>query len=156
MIKRLQILKRCGIHYARTVEETEWFDIPNDWLRMPSTCHHGNHRLMELAKEFIETPENDNFWWNSPRLFYMWGHSYEYDYHKNWNVLEEFCKYIGGRENVWYATNGEIYDYVQAFNRIEYSVDGEYATNPSATDVYICYFGVNNLIPAGQTVKLKK
>ncbi len=33
----VEILNYAGIHYARTVESTERFDIPTDWLRMPAT-----------------------------------------------------------------------------------------------------------------------
>ena len=50
----VDIIKRCGIDYARTTVSTERFDIPTDWLRLPATCHHKNPRLMELAKEFVE------------------------------------------------------------------------------------------------------
>lgn len=41
----IQILRSCGIHYARTTVSTEDFALPHDWLRMPCTCHHGNTRL---------------------------------------------------------------------------------------------------------------
>ena len=42
-------LKQCGIAYARTTISTEQFAIPVDWLRLPTTCHHSNPRLMDLA-----------------------------------------------------------------------------------------------------------
>ena len=31
------------------------------------------------------------------------GHSYEFDNHDNWNVIEDFCAYMGGRNDIWYA-----------------------------------------------------
>lgn len=148
----VEILKNCGIKYARTVESTERFDIPTDWLRMPATCHHKNPRLMELAEEFVNLKEGRNFWWSPPKLFYLWGHSYEFNDSDNWDIIERFGEYIGGREDIWYATNGEIYDYVRAFESLEFSADGKTVHNPTATDVYMCY-GENILIPAGETVK---
>ncbi|MDE7324667.1 MAG: polysaccharide deacetylase family protein, partial [Lachnospiraceae bacterium] len=68
----VRILRECGIAYARTVQSTRKFDIPQDWLRMPATCHHNDPELMTLAKRFVEP-----FHWTTPQLFYLWGHSYE-------------------------------------------------------------------------------
>ena len=51
-------------------------------------------------------------------MFYVWGHSYEFDENDNWNVIEDFAKFIGGRNDIWYAANIEIYEYVQAFKNL--------------------------------------
>lgn len=147
-------LTMCNIAYARTVVSTERFDIPVDWLRMPATCHHDNPRLMELARDFLEKPNEGHFWRTGPRLFYLWGHSYEFDDNDNWKTIEDFASYAGGREDVWYATNGEIYDYVQAYRRLEFSAAGTMVRNPSASDVCLNYFGEKCLAPAGKTVSL--
>ncbi len=151
----VDILKICGINYSRTVISTEKFNIPTDWLRLPTTCHHNNPKLMELAKEFFKSPQIHPIY-KSAKLFYLWGHSYEFDNNNNWNVIEEFCEFMGNREDVWYATNGEIFDYVTAFDRLEFSANGELVYNPSAVDVYITYGDVNTIIPAGKTVKFYK
>ena len=151
----VEMLKMCGISYSRTTVSTGKFDLPTDWLRLPATCHHNNPRLMELAKQFVESEDGRHFWWNHSKLFYLWGHSYEFDDKQNWNVIEEFAAYIGGRENIWYATNGEIYEYVQAFDRLEFSADGERVYNPSAIDVYIQSLKGNLLVPAGKTAAFK-
>ena len=92
---------------------------------------------------------------NVPKLFYLWGHSYEFDDNDNWNVIEEFASYIGGKDDIWYATNGEIFLYAQAFDRLQFSANGEFVYNPSVIDVYIRYFGNQYLIPAGKKVELK-
>ena len=59
------------------------------------------------------------------------------------------------REQVWFATNGEILDYVQAFHRLEYAVDGSTVFNPSALDVTVrtSPFAVET-IPAGRCVRI--
>ncbi|MBO5240892.1 MAG: polysaccharide deacetylase family protein [Clostridia bacterium] len=150
--KVVETLKACGISYSRTVVSTEAFAIPEDWLRLPATCHHKNPRLMELAQKFVETENDKRYTRNNPMLFYLWGHSYEFNDDDNWGIIEEFAQYIGGREDIWYATNGEIYEYVQAFNRLQFSVNGNLVHNPSAIDVYLCHRGKNVLVPAGQTV----
>lgn len=153
--KVAEIVKNCGIKYARTTVSTRRFSIPENWLQMPATCHHNDGELMNLAKQFIEGEPNWYYWNNNPKLFYLWGHSYEYFEKDNWNVLEEFAKYTGRRSGVWYATNGEIYEYVRAFDSLEFSVESKYVYNPSATDVYIDCFGKQYVIPAGKTTELK-
>ncbi len=146
----VQVLDQAGIAYARTVHSHLSFDMPSDWLRMGATCHHKNPQLMQLAEKFLnETPERD------PYLFYLWGHSFEFDKDNNWNVIEEFLKTAGGRDDIWYATNIEIYDYNKAFENLQYSVDGRFIHNPSAISVWVQIDKDTIEIPAGQNVKLK-
>ncbi len=154
--RSVELLKACGIKYARTTVSTHGFNIPTDWLKMPATCHHADGKLMELAKDFLERGEQSYYWANKPLLFYVWGHAYEFNTQNNWEVIEKFAEYISGKEDIWYATNGEIYDYVQAYNRLEYSVDGKIITNPTAIDLYVKPYGFDNtLIKAGETVILR-
>jgi len=40
--------------------------------------------------------------------FHLWGHSWEIDEHGDWDRLERVLAHIAGRENVIYATNGEL------------------------------------------------
>lgn len=127
----VETLKQCGIVYSRTVESTENFDIPTDWLRMPATCHHNNLRLMELAKSFVENSYDE-----ASALFYVWGHSYEFEDNDNWNVIEEFAEYIGNRKEIWYATNIEVYDYIAAYKQLQFSTDGRKVYNPTAMTLY--------------------
>ena len=150
----VSVLRTCGIKYARTTVSTLKLDIPTDWLRMPATCHHKNPELMNLAKEFIEKEESSYWWARRPRLFYVWGHSYEFNNDNNWHVIEELAEYVGNRDDVWYATNGEIYDYVQAYNRLEWAVEAKMIHNPSALDVYIDYIGKEILIKAPCSVQV--
>ena len=124
-------LRQCGIVYARTTESTEKFRIPAEWLKLPATCHHNNPALMELARKFVEAPGRQ-----APMMFYLWGHSYEFESDNNWNVIEDFAEYIGNRDDIWYATNIEIYDYIHAFQQLVFSMDGERAYNPTNTTLY--------------------
>ena len=145
----VEVLKTCGIVYARTVKSTEKFDIPTDWLRLPATCHHNNKRLMELAKEFAESTSK-----RAPKLFYLWGHSYEFESNNNWNIIEEFAEYIGNRDDIWYATNIEIYEYIEDYKRLIYSANGKLVKNPTARTLYLSADGKNYSIASGETVKI--
>ncbi|MBQ3141436.1 MAG: polysaccharide deacetylase family protein [Clostridia bacterium] len=145
----VEILRLAGIAYARTTAYTHSFAIPTDWLRLPATCHHSDPMLMELADKFLNYRDD-----RGPALFYLWGHSYEFEQHNNWNVIEDFCAKVGNNDSVWYATNIEIYDYVKAYGRLEFNVANTVVHNPTAVTVWLkC--GEIYEIPAGATVELK-
>lgn len=150
----IDTLRKCGIKYARTTKSIESFVLPEDWLRLSATCHHNNPRLMELAKQFAEKTEAGYWWRNQPCMFYLWGHSYEFDDKDNWNVIEEFAEYMGNRNDIWYATNGEIYDYLQACSRLQFSLNETLVYNPSCTDIYLDVFGQKVMVPCGKTVEI--
>ena len=147
----VETLRTCGIAYARTTKSTEAFDIPTDWLRMPATCHHNNPRLMELARDFIEKPPVRR----RAKLFYLWGHTYEFDDKDNWNVIEEFAEYMGGRDDVWYATNIELYEYIEDFNRLIFSVDAMKVKNPTSRTLWFRFDKNIYSVEAGKTIDLR-
>ena len=141
------ILKSCGIAYARTVNATHDFHLPKDWLRLEATCHHNDPELMKLAKRFVETKD----WWD-PMLFYLWGHSYEFEARDNWEVIEEFARTVSGKDDIWYATNIEIHDYCEAFSRLRFNTAMTVCVNPAASDLWFACGEKEVHVPAGQTV----
>ena len=128
-------LPHLGLAYARTTMSTGKFDLPDDWYRWPATCHH-NENLMAHAHQFNALSKI-----HMPYLFYVWGHSYEFDNDSNWEIIEDFCTLMGARAEVWYATNIEIVDYLAAARRLQYTVDGNLVRNPSAISVWISVEG---------------
>ncbi len=144
------VLDTCGIVYSRTTRSTESFDFPKNWLTLNPTCHHNNPRLMELAENFLKEGR-----YSHSRMFYLWGHAYEFDDKDNWNIIEKFAEYMGGHENIWYATNIEIYNYVKAYESLVFSADCTTVHNPSSIDVWGDVCGEAVCIKAGETVKIK-
>ena len=85
----VEVLRGAGIAYARTTEITGQFLVPtNNWLKMPSTCHHNDPHLFDYLDRFL-SPEPD--FWNHTYLFYVWGHAYEFENDNNWDRIEKFC-----------------------------------------------------------------
>lgn len=157
--KVAQMMKDCGILYSRTTDSSHSFALPetlDDWLLLPATCHHNDPQLFELGKKFAERTYSEYFWSNAAQMFYLWGHSYEFDTNDNWERMEQFAQYIGGREDIWYATNMEIYQYVRAYDMLEWTVDGGTVYNPTNTDIYVDYYKKKVLIQAGKTVNLNE
>ena len=144
-------LRSCGILYARTTAATKRFDIPTDWLRMPSTCHHNAPELMQLVDQFLNEITRQPF----PKLFYLWGHTYEFEGSNNWEVIEKFCEAIGNRDDVWYANNMQVYEYVEAYRALTFSADGRMVYNPSAQTIWFLSDNVTVKVAPGETVKIR-
>ena len=141
-------LTSLGIEYSRTVENTGHFDIPVNFMTWHPTCHHND--AMEYVDDFLGGPA-----FRDMALFYVWGHSFEFERECTWGMMEEFLRRIGGQASVWYATNIEIKDYICASRALLTSADGNTIYNPSAIDVYAYSDGKLTVIPSGSTVRLQ-
>lgn len=144
----IDLFRMCGIAYARTTHTTLNFGLPKNWLELKPTCHHKNPELMNLAEKFVsQTPAKE------PWLFYLWGHTYEFDDCENWSLIEDFFEKIANKDDVWYATNIQVYDYVKAYESLIFSVDGNTIYNPTSTTVWIlCNNDKLISISPGQTI----
>ena len=120
-------LKAAGIRYSRTTANTPHFRLPQNWLTWGGSCHHGN--AMEKMADFKEC--------RFPlALFYIWGHSYEFNEENNWDLLEKICKELPKDDITWYATNGEIYRYVESMRQLVLSADLHQVYNPTAQEIW--------------------
>ena len=147
----VDVLRDCGIAYCRTVNSSHDFAIPQDWLRLRPTLHHADPLLMPLTERFLGDPAG----WNS-KLFYLWGHAYEFEGADNWDVIERWADAVAGRDDVWYCTNIEVCDYMTAARQLLAMADGSAVYNPTAVSVWVqkgerC--GAVE-VPAGKTVAL--
>jgi len=143
----VEVLRSCGIAYSRTVQSTHDFSVPNDWLRLHPTCHHNDPKLMELCDRFL-ADEAPFF----SRLFYLWGHSYEFESDNNWDVIRTFCEKMSGHADIWYATNIEIVDYVNAFRSLIAGAAQRALYNPTSTRIWVEEAGKLYEIGPGETV----
>lgn len=123
-------LRSIGIEYSRTTHSTGSFGLPEDFLLWHPTCHHKGG-IVEKLEEFDKLPRTNL------SLFYVWGHSYEFANNDNWELIEDFCRRASKLEDVWFATNIEIVDYVNAVKALRFGVDCTTVYNPSAISVWI-------------------
>ena len=131
----IQILKNCGIKYARTATLTETFSLPSDWYQLNPTCEDGNPKLLELCDTFLKIRPD----FAQSNLFYIYGHSLFTDRRNHWGILEELFEKISGRDDVWCATNIEICDYMSAFHSLVMSVDSKYIYNPTVITISLIH-----------------
>lgn len=128
-----QLLARCGLVYARTVASTGTFSTPTDLLRWHPTCRH-REGLVERTEAFLGQAEGEE-----SLLFFLWGHSYEFDRDHNWDLMEWFCAQVAGRADTWYATNGALADYLQAQGQLEGTEEG--IVNPTGRTLWVAVDG---------------
>ncbi len=144
----VRLLPHCGIEYCRVVGNTDDFAMPRNYLTWKSTCHHG-HNLMQNAERFAALNKTQYLY-----MMYVWGHSYEFDRDNSWDLIEGFCEYIGGRDDIWYATNIEIVDYMNAAKNLKFTASGDMVYNPSAIPVWISVDGAIHKIDGGKTIQI--
>ena len=96
--------EKTGVKYSRTVKSTKSFDLQNDLLLFnPSVYFIHADDMFSLGEKFIELKCTE------PKLFYIWGHTYEMDAdYISWEKFEEFCRMISGKDDIFYGTNKEI------------------------------------------------
>ena len=98
----IEMLKKAGLQYGRTVNENHSFQHQENLLTFEPTCHHDDDALFDLADKFLAS-DSDTI-----QIFYIWGHSYEFDGNHNWDRIERLLDRIAGKSNIFYGTNAEV------------------------------------------------
>lgn len=98
------IKERTGVKYARTTVCNYKFDVQENLYEFQPTVYHVMEmdEMFRLGKEFLEKKSE------KVQIFYVWGHSYEFDIHDSWDRFEEFLKMISGKSDIFYGTNREV------------------------------------------------
>lgn len=120
----VETLKCRGITNARTIDDTETFELPNNFLLSNPTCHHS--RADEFLPNFIAIEVV------KPILFYIWGHSWEFDRNQkynNWEYFENLCQKLNETDEIWSVTAGEFVEYVNAIRSITISGKNKLVNN---------------------------
>lgn len=151
-----QQLRDLGIVYARSLAgDNDSFRLPTDWHEWIPTAHHDNPNIFEYIDKFLAMDFKGAYcstiW---PRLFYIWGHSFEFDKKDNWDRIEKICELLSGKDDTWYATNIEIYDYVKAYEALEVSADGSRVYNPTLIKVWFVVDGILYSVAPGEHIRI--
>ena len=151
-----QYLKDLDIAYARALgKENNTFMLPTDWYTWMPTVHNTNPQVLEYADKFVAIDVNGDYpATRMPRLFYLWGHSYEFEREDGWKLLDSLCQKLAHNADTWYATNIEIYDYVNAYQSLVFSADNSIVYNPSLFKVWFDIDGEMFCVSPGETLTL--
>ena len=101
----------------QTKDQEEWMDQLREKTRVLRGIYVENEAMLnlyvrpfiqrdkrltpELAEEFLKADPAE------PMLFYVWGHSYEFDVNRDWERIETFCRMMSGKDDIFYGTNRE-------------------------------------------------
>lgn len=145
-----EVLQALGIRYSRTIQDTGSFFPPEDFLEWHPTCHHKNH-LLELGEEFLHPAG----FYELP-LMYVWGHSFEFGWSDDWSVIEAFARRMAGKDDIWYAVNGDICRYIQTVRSQDFSGDGRKMHNPGAVSVWVRLGETVQEVRPGETIMIQE
>lgn len=144
----IELLPMTGIRYARTVTSTASFAMPQNFLAWDPTCHHSRN-LQQRGEEFLALHKTQYLY-----MLYVWGHSYEFGEQDNWHIIEDFAALMAHQPDIWYATNIEIADYMQAAEQLQFTAAADAVYNPSFASVWISVDGRVIEVAGGQLVQL--
>ena len=98
------IRNNTGVKYCRTITSNFSFEPQENLYRFKPTVYHYSEpkELFELGEKFLAlTPE-------TPQIFYIWGHAFEFDIKDNWGWFEEFLQMMSGKKDIFYGSNKEV------------------------------------------------
>ena len=149
----ISVLEKVGFSYARTVTPTNNFCVPaGDWFRWNPTCHHSAQNFESLTQTFINT-KFEQFDEKDAMLFYVWGHSIEFERDNNWDLIENFAKRVRDCDDIWNATNIEVCDYIKAYNGLVFDTERNAVLNNTVTDVHLLIEGKKVLAKAKENTE---
>lgn len=142
----INVLKENKIFYARTTKSSYKFNVDiNNLLEYNPTCSHSDIKLKDIAIEFLKTDIE-------LALFYVWGHSYEFENNKNWDVLRMLLEILKDDNNIAYLTNYEAFSYVAEAKKVE--INDKYIINNSEIDIYLKIDGIEMICKSKEKIYL--
>ena len=94
------IKNKTGIKYCRTAESTYNFSVCenlHEYLPTIQSCD--IDKLFELGEKFLSLKTTKK------QVFYVWGHTYEFDLFSTWGKIEEFMQMMCAKKDINYVTN---------------------------------------------------
>lgn len=159
----IDAIKGLGIEYARTVDDTYGFKMPENSLKWHPTMH-------QFAKAYWEpnNPENDK---KELARFYqvisdfkgtkelalldIWGHSWEMGNDPSkWDETEKFFKLLANNPDIHYTTQIDLVDYINAFHDLKFSVEKNMVINQRSMTIFFKKNGKSYSILPGETLVL--
>ena len=135
-----------GIRKTGCLEDSTSFAPPADWNAWSYNTDHAG--LLRVADMYERYPDDGEL-----KFFSFGVHSVDFETFGKWDDLCEFARKYGSRPNeFYYATVGDIYDYIKA---LEMAVITENSIeNRSEIPLYVKIDGVKTVLSPGQSVTL--
>lgn len=161
----IDVISKLGIEYARTVDDTYGFGIPENFLKWHPTMHQfskaywkPNDPVRDSIEMFLFYKTIDSFLQTKDlAVLDIWGHSWEMGFDsKKWTETEQFFQVLSHHSNVYYCKQIDLVDYIQAFRNLRFSMNRTMVFNPSTLRVYFRYNHVIQSVGPGETIYFPK
>ena len=70
--------------------------------------------------------------------------------------MENLLKKVSGHGDIWYATNIQIAEYIEAASCLRYSADGNMVFNPTCQTVWLNVLDREYAIHSGELVRIDR
>lgn len=138
-----KLLSNTGLTNARTVSDTYTFNLPDTFFLWHPTCH--DSKALDLLNDYLSLNNN------KLSVFYVWGHSWEFNDAKRWNDISTFCKKIANRKDIWYVGCGAFIDYQITLKRL--IITKESISNPiDNKEIWFKENGILKVLKPGKSI----
>ena len=156
----IDAIKGLGIEYARTVDDTYHFKIPENFLKWHPTVHQFAKAYWKPGDTENDTKElgvfyktmNDFLEARDLALLDIWGHSWELG--NKWDETEKCFKLLANNPDVHYTSHIDLVDYINAFRNLKFSVDKNMVINQSSLTIFFKLKNVNYSVLPGKILVL--
>lgn len=159
----IDVISKLGIEYARTVDDTYGFGIPENFLKWHPTMHQFSKAYWKPNDPFQDSIEMTLFYSTIDAFLQtkdlavldIWGHSWEMGSDvKKWAETEQFFQVLSHHSDVYYCKQIDLVDYIQAFRNLRFTMNNTMVFNPSALMVFFRYNKVIWFVGPGETIRL--
>lgn len=100
------IKDNTGVKYARTTGDNFFFAPQTDLYVFEPTVRPtvDFNKFFDITEKFLSLDSS------SPALFYVWGHTYEFDVDNSWDRFEEWCRLVSSDKSIFFGTNKEVFE----------------------------------------------
>jgi peptidoglycan-N-acetylglucosamine deacetylase len=156
----IDAIKGLGIEYARTVDDTYNFKIPENFLKWHPSVH-------QFAKAFWKANDaendkkelaqfykliNDFIGTKELAVFDIWGHSWELG--NKWDETEKCFKLLANNPDIHYSSQIDLVDYINAFRNLKFSVEKNRVINQSSMTIFFKKNGKVYTVFSGKALEL--
>lgn len=159
----IDAVKGLGIEYARTVDNTYEYKIPEHFLKWHPTIHPFAKAYWQPNNPENDKKELDHFYrvindficTKQIALLDVWGHSWEMANNQSkWDETEKFFKLLANNPAIYYTTQIGLVDYINAFRGLKFSVEKNMVYNQSSLTIFFkLHSKVYSVLP-GKTLEL--
>jgi peptidoglycan/xylan/chitin deacetylase (PgdA/CDA1 family) len=159
----IEAITGLGIEYARTVGDSYNFEIPINFLKWQPTMHQFAKAYWEPNQPEKDAQEMTHFYkviddflqTKDLAILDIWGHSWEMGTdQKKWDETEKFFKKLASNQAIYYTSQIDLVDYINAFRNLKFTVNKNRVTNTSAINISIKINNKVYTVMAGTSMNL--